>query len=203
MTVRVAELDAQAGQPHAAPALAARVLAGAFGAFSAFLEQKVGSRAVSGEILQDAFVHGTHKHGAEHANESAVQWFYRMLRNAVIDLPRYASSSDQKLTAFRVELEQKLEPEVALEEAIRQCITALTSTLPLEQAAALRAIDLGGVAVGAFADQAGLSASVAQLDLSNGRAALRRQVVNACGLCTIHGSWNCTCGSGFRGYGHT
>ena len=99
MTVRVAELDAQAGPPHATPRVAARVLADAFGAFSGFLEQKVGSRAVSGEIIQDAFVHGTHKHGAEHAHESAGQWFYRLLRNAVIDLPRYASSSETAPTS--------------------------------------------------------------------------------------------------------
>jgi DNA-directed RNA polymerase specialized sigma24 family protein len=200
MTVREGE---RAAQPEHAPAVTARVLAEAFGAFSGFLERKVGSRAVSAEILQVAFVHGTQRNGAEHASESAVQWFYRLLRNAVIDQPRHASSSDQKLTAFRVEVEQKLEPDVALQQAIQQCIAALAGTLPAEQAAALRHIELGGLALSAFADQAGISPSAAQLALADGRAALRRQVVNACGLCAVHGSWNCTCGSRYSGYGNT
>src|SRR5689334_16789747 len=57
--------------------------------FLAFVERRVGGdRALAEEILQDAFVRTLDR--AVEIRESAVGWFYRVLRNAIIDRSRRA-----------------------------------------------------------------------------------------------------------------
>ena len=53
--------------------------------FLAFLERRVGSRAAAEDILQDAFVRGLRRADTLRSEESAVAWFYRLLRNAIAD----------------------------------------------------------------------------------------------------------------------
>ena len=53
--------------------------------FLAFLERRVESRAAAEEILQEAFVRGLGQADEIRDDERAVAWFYRLLRNAVID----------------------------------------------------------------------------------------------------------------------
>ena len=53
--------------------------------FLAFVERRVGDRALAEDILQDAFVRGVDKADTLASQESVVAWFYRILRHAVID----------------------------------------------------------------------------------------------------------------------
>lgn len=46
--------------------------------FLAFLEKRVGGRAIAEDILQDAFVRGMAKLDGLRNEESAVAWFYRL-----------------------------------------------------------------------------------------------------------------------------
>ena len=52
--------------------------------FLSFLERRVESREAAEDILQAAFVRGLER-GAGVDDEKVVAWFYRVLRNAVID----------------------------------------------------------------------------------------------------------------------
>src|SRR5512146_3435902 len=61
--------------------------------FLRFLEGRVESHAVAEDILQSAFVRGMEKASTLRDEESIVAWFYRMLRNAVIDHYRSRDSS--------------------------------------------------------------------------------------------------------------
>jgi DNA-directed RNA polymerase specialized sigma24 family protein len=182
------------------PSRIADVLVATSRSFSSYLESEVGSRAVSNEILQDAFGRGTHNIGVLNSHESAVDWFYRLLRNAVLEQPRSAGSTEPKFNAFRAQIEQHLEPSVALKEAIVRYVGELAPILEPEYAAALRSVELDGVTIDAFAEATGISTGLVGLRLSHARAALRRCVVSSAGICTVHGCWNCTCGLGFIGY---
>jgi RNA polymerase sigma-70 factor (ECF subfamily) len=178
------------------PASIVRLLVANYREFSSFLEEQVGSRVVSAEILQDAFVRGMHKLDLVHSDESTVDWFYRLLRHAVIDQPRPSGQLDPKLMSFRAELEQKLQPSVALSAAIHRCISGLAATLDPEQFALLGSAD-------AYVGDGPPLAEASEVSerVSSARAALRRQIVSACGTCAVHGSWNCTCGSALARYG--
>jgi RNA polymerase sigma-70 factor (ECF subfamily) len=184
------------------PERIANVLVATSREFSSFLESEVGSRAVSNEILQDAFGRGSHDIGALSWRESAVSWFYRLLRNAVIDQPRSQGSSEPKFNAFRTQVEQQLEPSVALAGAIRRYVGEVSEILEPEYAAALRSVELGGMSIDGFAEATGISQRLAGVRVSDARAALRRRVVSSSGICLVHGRWNCTCGLCFVGYEH-
>ena len=60
--------------------------------FLAFLERRVESRAVAEDILQAAFARGLER-GAGVNDEKVVAWFYRILRNALIDHYRRRSKN--------------------------------------------------------------------------------------------------------------
>ena len=90
--------------------------------FLRFLERRVGSRAVAEDFLQEAFVRGIGKAVTLRGEESLTAWFYRLLRNAVIDHYRRQGSSERALTALARELEEAQEPEAELAQAICQCV---------------------------------------------------------------------------------
>lgn len=71
--------------------------------FLAFLEKRVGDRAVAEDILQDAFVRNLATVGEVPA-EGVVPWFYTTLRNAVIDRHRRDAARGRALNAFAREV---------------------------------------------------------------------------------------------------
>ena len=161
--------------------------------FLAFLERRVGSRALAEDILQEAFVRGMSKLDTLRSDESAVAWFYRLLRNAIIDQRRRRGAVERKLSAFQQELELHAEPEAELQRAICRCVGELATTLKDEYADALRAIEVDGLTVKAFAERANITPSNAGVRIFRAREALRKQVVRSCGTCADHGCLSCTC----------
>lgn len=172
---------------------AARVLVENHRQFLTFLERRVGNRATAEDILQDAFVRGMGKLDSLRSDESAVAWFYRLLRNAIIDHRRRKGAAERKLAAFGQEVEQHAEPEAELQQAICRCVGELASTLKDEYAEALRAIEIEGVTVKDFAERAQITPSNAGVRIFRAREALRKQVVRSCGSCAEHGCLSCTC----------
>jgi RNA polymerase sigma factor (sigma-70 family) len=178
------------------------VLVGNHRQFLAFLEKRVGSRAIAEDILQDAFVRSMTKLDALRSEESIVAWFYRVLRNAVIDHKRRAGATDRKLAAFGREVEDHAEPDVEMHSAICRCVSELAGTLKEDYAEALRKLDVDGFTVKDFAAAAGISPNNARVRIFRAREALRKQVVRSCGTCAEHGCSSCTCAPSTSGCGH-
>lgn len=163
--------------------------------FLAFLERRVGNRALAEDILQDAFARGIERQSKIRNEESAVAWFYRMLRNAIVDHHRRQGSAQRALESFGNEVELHVEPETDMRDAICQCVTRLSSTLKPEYREALERIEVQGISVKEFAAEQGISASNAAVRVFRARDALRKQVTASCGTCAEHGCIECTCES--------
>ncbi|HEY0709331.1 MAG TPA: RNA polymerase sigma factor [Polyangia bacterium] len=164
--------------------------------FLAFLERRVGSRAVAEDLLQEAFVRGMSHMGSarlENGDESVLAWFYRTLRNAAIDHHRRQQTTSKSLSAFAAEAETAAEPDADMRSAVCHCISTLAETLKPEFAAALKRIELDGVAVKDYAAEIGISPSNAAVRVFRAREALRKQVSRSCGTCAEHGCLDCTC----------
>lgn len=174
------------------PAVVAKLVAG-HREFLRFLERRVGDRAVAEDILQEAFVRGLARAG-EIREETAVAWFYRTLRNAVIDHYRRRGASARALASLADEMAGAEEPAPEVKGAICQCVAELAGTLKPEYAQAIRRIEVDGVAVKEFAAEAGISASNAAVRVFRAREALRKQVAKSCGSCAEHGCLECSCG---------
>lgn len=168
-------------------------------AFLRFLEYRVGDRDIAEDILQDAFAKLLAKPAAAPESEAVVPWFYRLLRNAVIDRYRRAGTAAKALESFARELEQsEVAPPPDVESEICACVSRLAATLKPEYAEAIQEIDVGGLSVKSFAENHGLSSSNAGVRVFRARDALKKRVTESCGTCAEHGCLNCTCGSTIR-----
>jgi RNA polymerase sigma factor (sigma-70 family) len=162
-----------------------------------YVERRTGDRALAEELVQDAFVRGLNH--AEDIRESALGWLYRVLHNAVVDQQRKKAVSDRKLQAFAAELSAAHSPEEELTRVACQCISRLARTLKPEYAQALQRVDVDGISVKAYAEEAGISANNAGVRLFRARDSLRKQLAISCGTCAEHGCFDCSCGSSCGG----
>ena len=160
--------------------------------FLAFLERRVESRAVAEDILQAAFTRGLER-GADVHDEKVVAWFYRVLRNAVIDHYRQRSTTTRVMEAWGREFPDVQEPEAELRQEICQCVSSLLETLKPEYREALRVVDLEEGKLKDLAQQSGITAKNAAVRVHRARAALRRRIEQACGTCSVHGCLDCSC----------
>src|SRR3954452_11944927 len=112
-------------------------LVGGHREFLAFLERRVESRAAAEDILQTAFARGLER-GAGVPDEKVVAWFYRVLRNAVIDHYRQRSTSARALESWGREFTDSQQPDAALRQEICACVTGLMADLKPEYRDALR-----------------------------------------------------------------
>jgi RNA polymerase sigma-70 factor (ECF subfamily) len=165
--------------------------------FLAFLERRVGSSADAEDILQDAFVRGLGRAGQLRDEQSVIAWFYRSLRNALIDYWR-RSGSERRIFEGGDAVDAAAEEHAAdpeLMRAVCECVNALVDTLKPEYAEALRRVDLEGASVKDFAAEQGVTPNNASVRVFRARKALRRQVERSCGTCAEHGCLDCRCGN--------
>ena len=161
--------------------------------FLRYVERRVGNRAIAEEIVQEAFVRSLDR--GDEIRDSVVGWFYRVLRNAVIDHQRRQAVANRGLDAFAAELETTADGGEALANVVCACVAQLAATLKPEYADALRRIEIDQVAVKDYAEAVGISASNAGVRIFRAREALRKQVARSCGTCAEHGCLDCTCGA--------
>ncbi len=143
-----------------------RVLVDNHKRFLAFLERRVGSRDVAEDILQEAFVRGIDRLNTLRDAQSATAWFYRLLRNALVDHYRREGAERRALAQVSAMADRAEEPlDAEMMDIVCACVASLVDTLKPEYADAIRRMDLGGVAVGAFAAHPGLTPNNAAVRL--------------------------------------
>jgi RNA polymerase sigma factor (sigma-70 family) len=161
--------------------------------FLAFLKSRLKSEDLAEEILQAAYVKSLEKSSDLKDDESVVAWFYRILRNAIVDHYRKAKIHKKALAATA-----KAEPvaeDPKLEKTVCKCVSALVPTMKPEFAQVLWKVDMEGAPVQEVAVQIGMTANNASVRLHRARKALRDQVIQVCGSCAAHGCVDCSCGS--------
>jgi len=163
--------------------------------FLGFLQKRVESREVAEDILQAAFVRALERGSELRDDESAVAWFYRVLRNATIDHYRRRDSMQRAYEGWGKEFLTKEAPEAAIRDEICKCVSSLLSTLKPEYQEALRIIDLDEGSLKDLAAKSGITDGNAAVRVHRAREALRKQVRVACGSCAEHGCLDCQCDS--------
>jgi RNA polymerase sigma-70 factor (ECF subfamily) len=161
--------------------------------FLGFLERRLGSRAEAEDVLQEAFVKGVERAGTVRDGETVVAWFYRLLRNAVVNHHRRRGAAGRAMDAFACELESAVELPVEVRQTVCACVRSLADTLKVEYADALRRIDVDGMSVQAYAAEIGIEPNNAAVRVHRAREALRKRVRTSCGTCAEHGCLDCSC----------
>src|SRR4029453_1430360 len=107
-------------------------------AFLSFLERRVGHRETAEDLLQEAFARSLDRVPLE-AEESVTAWFYRVLRNGVIDHYRRRGASERTLSSLQKELDEAPpEPTPDERDAVCHCVRRLSETLKPEDRQPLR-----------------------------------------------------------------
>src|ERR687892_439216 len=128
--------------------------------FLSFLERRVPSREIAEDILQDAFVRGITKAPEMTDSESIVAWFYRVLRNAIVDHYRRSGAEHRAYERVLAESDDSITPtDSELFETVCACVRDLVGTLKPEYASAIQRVDLEGAAIKAFADEQGITSN--------------------------------------------
>lgn len=162
--------------------------------FLAFLQRRVKDPADAEDILQAAFLKSVKKGDTIRSGETVVAWFYRLLRNALIDHYRHTGAEQKALSrAGALSLDgPQSEPEV--ERAICQCVLHLLPTIHEDYAVLLRRVDLEGLGIADVAAETGMTPNNVRVKLHRARTALRKRLELSCGTCAEHGCLDCTCG---------
>ncbi|WP_263385511.1 sigma-70 family RNA polymerase sigma factor [Granulicella arctica] len=161
--------------------------------FLRFLQRRVPERAIAEDILQAAYLRALQHDGELRQDESVGAWFYRVLRNAVIDYYRRRSTEDRALQSWGRELETVVRPSSEEHDEICGCLSGVLDTIKPAYSTLLRAVDLGEQPLTEFAQSNNISTSNAGVRAHRARKALRKQLIKTCGSCADHACIDCTC----------
>jgi RNA polymerase sigma-70 factor (ECF subfamily) len=148
------------------------------------------------DILQSAFVRGIERGGEIREQESVVAWFYRLLRNAVINHYRREAAAGRAMESFARELKEAEVPSPDLRNEICVCVSRVLTELKPDYREALEIVDIGEGSPSDLAKKAGITANNATVRVHRARQALQKQVKLTCGVCAEHGCIDCRCKSG-------
>lgn len=159
--------------------------------FLRFIAARVGERAAAEDILQSAYVKALEHSSQLRGEESVVPWFYRILRNAIIDHYRRGSARSKAHLLFGAEAPTAYELE--LEQKVCACIGDVVGDLKTEYRKAIEHVDLAGESVESFAQLQNTTANNASVRLHRARKAVAKKLVQVCGVCAEHKCLDCTC----------
>jgi RNA polymerase sigma-70 factor (ECF subfamily) len=162
--------------------------------FLRFLQSRVRDRDIAEDILQAAFVRSVERADTIRDGDRAVAWFYRLLRNALVD--HYRRSGRESRRVAPEEAEAALAYEAELRGVVCECVEGLIPTLRPEYAEMIRRVDLREEPLSEVARELGITPNNAAVRLHRARKGLKRQLERSCGTCATHGCLDCRCGSG-------
>lgn len=159
-------------------------------AFLGFLAARLGGDHTEAEdLLQQGFSKVLATASGPRDDERLVPWFYRLLRNTLIDRARSRQSSAAREHDWAAD-------QLSAPETTRQlctCIEPLLATLPPTQAALLQRCELGQAPVAVVAASLGMTPNAASVTLHRARTALREKLRAFCGDCASGACLDCDC----------
>lgn len=162
--------------------------------FLGFLASRVEDKATAEDILQSAYLKAVERGSDIRHGESTVAWFYRILRNALVDYYRRRASRAKAHEAFAAEIPLRYEHEIKA--TVCECIGDVIEELKPEYRSAIEQVDLGETPVEEFARAEQISPNNASVRLHRARKAVAKHLKTVCGACAEHKCLDCTCRHG-------
>jgi len=159
--------------------------------FVAFARKRTGDPDLAADAVQESFLKAMAKIDQLEDEERVDAWFYRILRNVIVDLQR-ARSQRATDSAATDEVTATTEDQATA----CACVAALVDDLQPAYARALRIVDLEGVSIEAAAAAEGITPGNLKVRRHRAREELRSLVQATCKMCAAHGCLDCTCKKG-------
>lgn len=159
--------------------------------FLSFLTARLRDKAAAEDVLQAAYIKALERGSDIRNDESTVAWFYRILRNALIDHCRRNSVRYKGEAEYAADTPLTYDPE--LEQTACACIGDVIRDLEGEYRAAIEGVDLGGQSVEDFAKANDIMPKNASVRLHRARKSVAKELTAVCGSCAEHKCLDCTC----------
>jgi RNA polymerase sigma factor (sigma-70 family) len=161
-------------------------------AFTAFARNRVGDPHLAEDLVQESLVKALKSANQPTGEEDTVTWFYRILRNSIIDLYRRDAARKRALETFESELPES--PDADDQKVLCQCFKRLLPAIPENYRELIQRIDLDGEDTARTAEDLGLTRNNLTVRLHRARKHLREELLRNCLSCAKHGCLDCTCG---------
>lgn len=158
--------------------------------FLAFVEHRVNDRDLAEDILQDSLLKAIRSSPDVRDEARLTAWFFQLLRNAIIDSYRRRAVRQKHSEPLET---VEIEFQIADEQRLCECFSALLPLLKPEYADLIAALDLGGIDPSALAERLGITPNNLKVRHHRARQALRRQIEAACRVCAEHHCLDCSC----------
>jgi RNA polymerase sigma-70 factor (ECF subfamily) len=158
--------------------------------FKAFVASRVGNEADAEDLLQNGLIKAVQRADEIKDGEKAVAWFYRILRNVIIDHVRSRDAAARRDDAW-ASSNAALADDAEADRQICACFERLLPDLKPAHAALLRRVELQGETVASAAAALGITANNASVILHRARAELREKLVQFCGDCSCLDDCSC------------
>lgn len=167
-------------------------------AFRQFVRRRVGDEVAVEDILQQSFTKAVERSHSLNNEQSALAWFYRILRHTVADYYRSHGAEARRNEALLRELtisgnHQEPSPD-ELKTTACACLHGLLPSLHGNYAELIKRIDLDGESSAQVAKELKISRNNLTVRLHGARQSLRASLEDACGICSKHDCLNCACG---------
>lgn len=160
--------------------------------FVSFVRSQIGHRAAAEDIVQGSFAKLVAEPPAL-VSQDLVRWFYRVLRNAVIDRHRHLAVESRGLERWQADPTARPESDPAVR-TVCGCVRRALNGLPPKARGILEAVELEGMTPASYGKAEGISAGNAAVRLHRARRLLAAGLKRICGTCTLDGCADCDCG---------
>lgn len=159
--------------------------------FVGFVRGRVGTQALAEDIVQATFARAIEHLGELREPDAARAWFFRSLRNAILDQHRRRGAAQRRVAALARESEATMVVELA--DRACGCIEGAIERLGPSHRQAIRKVHGEGLALDAYARETGITRNNAAVRVYRARKALHEAVKACCGGCAESGCRDCTC----------
>jgi RNA polymerase sigma factor (sigma-70 family) len=168
-----------------------RVLSGERARFVRLARRRVRTEADAEDIVQQALLRAAERAASVEETARARAWFYRVLRNAIVD--HHRKSPGDRDRREDAELEDIAEDAVVEAPTPCACGPRLLDGLRPNYAEAIRRVDLEGEEPSSAAAALGISQGNLDVRLHRARRNLRNEVRAYCGVGTHRPCLDCSC----------
>jgi len=159
--------------------------------FIAFARSRLRDPDLAADAVQESLLKALQRGEQLRDDVSARAWFYRILRNTIIDLQRRGRTRSQTADQLAVEFDIAADKEA--DRAVCQCLNHLLPSLKPDYADLIRRIDLKGELPEALSMELSVSRNNLTVRLHRARKQLKERLEAMCRVCAKHGCLDCHC----------
>ena len=160
--------------------------------FLAFVRARVNDSDLAEDVLQSSLLKAVRSAPTLEREDRLIPWFYRILRNAIIDSYRGRDLTDREVP-LEPELAEEIEEDSEAYRSACECVLSLIPDLKPEYGHLIEALDIEQRPTETVAAELGITPTNLKVRRHRARQALRRSLEQTCRICAEHHCLDCTC----------